>query len=85
LNVTSTAPFLASASPSLCGLDPAPSLYAPPNIQTMTGWRAVALAADVQTLRNRQSSLGFGESGRSTETLLGERAGCDGCTQTLPN
>src|SRR5580700_4324143 len=47
--------------------------------------RAFALFADVQTFRYRQSSLGFGESGRSTETLLGTRLGCEGCTHTFPN
>ena len=85
MNVTRTAPFRASASPSLCGLDPAPSVKAPPKIQTMTGNRSPGPPAGVQTFRYRQSSLVGGESGRSTETLFGTRLRWDGCTQTLPN
>src|SRR5688572_16227878 len=51
----------------------------------MTGSRSLAVRAGVQTFRYRQSSLVFGESGKSTDTLFGTRVGCDGWTQTLPN
>jgi hypothetical protein len=85
VEVTRTTPFFPRFSPSLCLLEPPPSEYASPKIHTMTGCRSPTRLADVQTLRYRQSSLVFGESGRSTVTLFGDRFGCDGCTQTLPN
>src|SRR5206468_6083831 len=76
-------PFRASASPSLCGLEPAPSVYAPPKIQNITGRRSDGDGAAVQTFRYRQSSLAAGESGRSTDTF--RRPMPFGCTQTSPN
>src|SRR5581483_5058483 len=48
----------------------------------MTGRRSAAEAAAVQTFRYRQSSLAFGESGRSTETFRRPRP--FGCMQTSP-
>src|SRR4029453_6375998 len=51
----------------------------------MPGSRSLARLAAVHTFKYRQSSLVFGESGRSTVTLFGTRFGCDGCTQTSLN
>src|SRR6266404_1324696 len=50
----------------------------------MTGRRAPARFADVQTFRYRQSSLIRGESGRSTEMFMGARLGACACMHTLP-
>src|SRR6185436_3046374 len=62
--------------------EPAPSVYAPPKIHTITGRRSLARAAPVQRLRYRQSSLVAGESGMSTDTF--RRPTPFGWMQTLP-
>ena len=75
MKLTTTTPFWDKFSPSLCGVLPPPSEEAPPKIHTLTACFALARGADVHTLRNKQSSLIFGESGRSTVTLFGLRLG----------
>ena len=54
---TTTSPRAASAAPRYIGMDPAPTMKAPPWSQTSTGRRRVS-AAGVQTFSVRQSSLG---------------------------
>src|SRR5579864_4242843 len=50
----------------------------------MTGRRAFACFASVQTFRYRQSSLTGRESGKSTATFTGTRLGELGCMHTFP-
>ena len=55
--VTSTTPLLARLAPSkICAL-PQPPVCPPPWNQTITGRASSAVAAAVQMLRERQSSL----------------------------